>query len=132
MSKFITLCEKIESLLKEQEDPNANVVPAAPADPTMGGEAPPTDVATDTTEIHVVTNDEIKDMVLNLSDYLAKNLNESDPLRKTLKELSTDVNNSDEKIKTVVDAIINVVNPKVENPDVPVPRAETGGSATVN
>jgi hypothetical protein len=132
MSKFIDLCDKVESLLKEQQDPNANVVPAAPADPNMGGEAPPTDVATDSTEIHVVTNDEIKDMVLNLSDYLAKNLNESDPLRKTLKELSTDVNNSDEKIKTVVDAIINVVNPKVENPDVPVPRSETGGSATIN
>lgn len=132
MSKFLDLCDKVESLLREQQDPSANVVPAAPADPTMGGEAPPTDVATDSTEIHIVTNDEIKDMVLNLSDYLTKNLSESDPLRKTLKELSTDVNNSDEKIKAVVDAIINVVNPEVENPDVPVPRAETGGSATIN
>jgi hypothetical protein len=132
MSKFIALCEKIESFLKEQEDPNANIVPAAPTDPAMGGEMQPTDIATDSNPIHIVTNDEIKDMVLNLSNYLVKNLNESNPLRKTLTELSTDVNNSDEKIKAVVDAITGVVNPKVENPDVPVPRAETGGSATVN
>lgn len=138
MNKFTTLCEKVEKLLKEQEnvDPNAVAPAAAPAPEAAPAaapeETPPSDISTDSSSIHIATNDEIKKMILNLSNYLQDNLSESNALRKALKEVGTDIDNSDESIKKVIDIILNVVNPETENPDVPVPPAETGGESTLN
>ena len=136
MSKFLELCEKVESLLREAGETDPNTVPAdpnaatapAPAVPEAS-EQPPTGVSDDNNEIHVVTNDEIKEMVLNLSKYLEKNLGESDPLKKKIAEVVPTIDNSDDKIKAVVTAIASIVNPQVENPNVPVKPAEVGGEA---
>jgi hypothetical protein len=134
MSKFTALCEKVEKLLREQEgvvptDPNA-VAPAAPApvegagDPAAGDQQPP--AATDQSDIHIVTNDQIKDLFLNLKDYLTKNLGGDNALVKALVALGT-INNSDDDIKKIYDKIISIVNPEQAqaNPDIPVPETET-------
>jgi hypothetical protein len=131
MSKFTELCEKVESFLKEQEGVDPNAQTAAPVDPNASAvppevtEQPPEGVATDATPAHIVTNDQIKDMVVNLVDYLQDNLGESNPLASKLKEISTTMDNSDEKVMAAVEALSDVVSKKVENPNVMVKPAET-------
>lgn len=65
MSKFLELCEKVQRTLNEAgEDPNA--MQAAPAPPAPG--APTIDPNTES-EVKVVTNDQLKDLVAAMKDF---------------------------------------------------------------
>jgi hypothetical protein len=138
MSKFLELCEKVESLLKEANETDPNATPAAPADPNAVPvtppevtEQPPVGTATNSDPTHIATNDDIKNIVAFLSKYLIDKLPEDDGLRKKL-EIVSQNDNSDEKTKNTIDTLKGVVDPKITNTETMVPPSETGGSATVN
>jgi hypothetical protein len=120
MSKFTALCEKVEKLLREEEgalptDPNAAAPAPAPApvegagDPAAGDQQPP--IAPDKGDIHILSNDQIKDLVLNLKDYLVQNLGKENGLSQALIDLGS-VSNDDGDIKKIYDEIASVVIPK--------------------
>jgi hypothetical protein len=75
MSKFLKLCEKVQRTLNEAgEDPNA--MPAAPAPPAPGAPEPTADTPGAPTidpntesEVKVVTNDQLKDLVAAMKDF---------------------------------------------------------------
>jgi hypothetical protein len=119
MSKFLDLCEKVECFLREDQQ-DGTATPEAPADagqlaqagagdPAAGDQQPP--VAPDKGDIHVLSNDQIKDLVLNLKDYLIQNLGKENGLSKALIDLGS-VSNDDKDVKTIYDEIAKVVIPK--------------------
>jgi hypothetical protein len=137
MSKFLELCEKVESLLKENQQ-DGTVAPADPSqqaaataqaglgDPAAGDQPPK--VATNADPTHVLTNPQIEELVKTLSSYLQKNLGEDDALSKALKTLEDEgIDDSDDSAKKIYDKIIAIVNPEKAqaNPEVAVPEAET-------
>jgi hypothetical protein len=128
MSKFLALCEKVEAFLKEAGevppapvDPNAAPAPEAgltDATPANAGPETPPPPSSDPT--HIVTNDQIVNMVKFLADYLEKNLGNSDPLKEKLSSLGKIDPNKDDDIKRVVQALSGIVDPNQENSEVPV------------
>jgi hypothetical protein len=72
MSKFLKLCERVQRTLNEQgEDPNA--LPPAPApgqpDPTADTPGAPVIDPNAESEIKIVTNEQIKDLVAAMKDF---------------------------------------------------------------
>jgi hypothetical protein len=128
MSKFLALCEKVEAFLKEAGevppapvDPNAAPAPEAgltDATPENAGPEIAPEPSSDPT--HIVTNDQIVNMVKFLAEYLQKNLGESDALAKKLNSLGKIDPNKDEDIKKVVQALSGIVDPNQESSEVPV------------
>jgi len=128
MSKFLALCEKVEAFLKEAGevppapvDPNAAPAPEAgltDATPANAGPETPPPPSSDPT--HIVTNDQIVNMVKFLAEYLQKNLGQSDALAKKLNSLGKIDANKDEDIKKVVQTLSGIVDPNVQNSEVPV------------
>ena len=77
MSKFLKLCERVQRTLNEQgEDPNAMAAGAPPTGPAPGQPDPTADTPgapvidpNTESEIKVVDNDQIKDLVAAMKDF---------------------------------------------------------------
>jgi hypothetical protein len=115
MSKFLTLCEKVHKLLNEDEttDPNAPVVDpnAAPApaatptpEPQLDQNAP--------SELPIVSNNQIAQMVLGLQKFIQDNkdkVNLTDEQKTEISSLLPRADDrSDEAIKSIVKTLISV------------------------
>ena len=117
MSKFLTLCEKIEKLLNEEGEQQVN-----PGEPVVGADNQVIDPqAAGTSEIQEVSNDALEKLVQTLVDFYqnGKTLT-ADQVERIKKEVPTSINNenSDQAVETLMSIFNDASFPEDTSGDV--------------